>query len=195
MPSFTRIRGNARPGTPRGRGEKRGACVLRFNFGVEIALHSQIWRRIVHIWYIIYKCTLYDICILSNISNINSYISIQLQYIKYMLLTLPQGYWNTANYAKRDSAAWHDSCWPFWGKFFPPAMMWLGPWKQVCDLLCFHLHRLQWFVSISKKLGQISCMYEVSGGCFLLEVLGRMMMMMMMMMMLIIIILILSSYY
>lgn len=72
------------PGFPRGRGEKRGACVLRFNFEVEIELHSQVWRRI-HIWYIIYKYTLYDICI---------YLTFQI-WIKfiYFYTTLNICYW------------------------------------------------------------------------------------------------------
>ena len=54
------------PGFPRGRGEKRGACVLRFNFEVEIALHSQIWRRI-HIW-LIYHLRIYTIWYMHHIS-------------------------------------------------------------------------------------------------------------------------------
>lgn len=112
-----------------------------------------------------------------------------------MLLTLAQGYWKTANYAKRESAKWHDSCWPFWGKFFPPAMMWLPcPWKQVCHLWCFHLHRRQWFVSISwRSLGRFRVCMRCQVGVFLLEVLGRMMIMMMMIIVIIIIIILLMS--
>ena len=76
-----------------------------------------------------------------------------------MLLTLAQGYWNTAIYASRKCFGMiHVDL--FWG------------------------FRLQWFVSISlRSLRRFRVCMRCQVGVFILEVLGRMMMMMMMMMM------------